>query len=69
MRGAGDLRLHSEVSQMSTIEIPVELQVRGLNEGCIVNIWRNVKADSPKKNEFNHLQNVGKSVSAMIQKH
>lgn len=23
------LRLHSEVSQMSTIEIPVELQVRG----------------------------------------
>lgn len=49
MRGAGDLRLHSEVSQMSTIEIPVELQVRGLNEGCIVNVWRNVKADSPKK--------------------
>lgn len=56
---------------MSTIEIPVELQVRGLDERCIVNIWHNVKADSPflgEKNEFNRLQNVKKSVSTMIQK-
>lgn len=59
-----DLRLHSEVSQMSTIEILVELQVRGRYEHCIVNIWHNAKADTPflEKKKFNHLQN-GKKVA------
>lgn len=36
VRGKKDHRRHSGVSQMSKIEIPVELQVRGLYERCIV---------------------------------
>lgn len=45
--GEKELRLHSGVSQMSCIEIPVELQVRGPYERCIGNIGHDAKADSP----------------------